>query len=258
MLLQWLTSFWSRDKLEMAWRHKSRSEKTLIKVIGFLVITLLCFIVAVIAMDFGFKARIETLEEEIRDLKSPEPTSVTTVTYTTEELDYNTTTESFVSTTSPEITTTTISTEMPSSSTTTEEATTSATTTDNPSSSPTPTDVLFEALRSMLRNFSGMKTSANSFERITHRGTFTSKARGTFIIMADIDQEESQSIIPEASSTSVPVLYIDSSETSIVPPGNYTNNSTSEVFEDMEDEFETAAPDEGSGEGTQAPPALPP
>ncbi|XP_066947772.1 uncharacterized protein [Macrobrachium rosenbergii] len=240
----------------MAWRHKSRSEKTLIKVIGFLVITLLCFIIAVIAMDFGFKARIEALEEEIRDLRSPEPTSFTTVTYTTEELDYNTTTEAFVSTTSPEITTTTTSTEVPSSSTTTDEATTSTTTTDNPSSPSMQPEALFEALRSMLRNFSGMKSSANSFERITRRGTFTSKARGTFIIMADIDQEESQSIVPEPSSTSVPVLYIDSNETSPVPPESYTN-STSEVFEDMEDELETAAPDEGSGEGTQGP-TLPP
>ncbi|XP_068210228.1 uncharacterized protein [Palaemon carinicauda] len=241
----------ARDKLEMAWRHKSRSEKTLIKVIGFLVIALLCFIIAVIAMDFGFKAKIQSLEDEISDLKSPTPLDTTTVTKATEEPDYSTTTEPFISTTSPEITTTTASTEAPGSSTTTDEVTTSDATTETSPSSTSEPDPLFDALRSLLRNFSGMKKLSRTSERITQSGKYTSRSRGTFIIMADIDQEEYQSITPGPSSTSSPILYIDSQETSAVPTEETVTNSTSGVFEDMEEELETTTPDEGSGEGVQ-------
>ncbi|CAL4105056.1 unnamed protein product, partial [Meganyctiphanes norvegica] len=70
-----------RDKIEMAWRHKSRDEKILLRIILFLCVALIAFITTVAILDTTYKHEIKDLKEEIRklmeDRSTPSGTDIT-------------------------------------------------------------------------------------------------------------------------------------------------------------------------------------
>nr|XP_027213380.1 uncharacterized protein LOC113806449 isoform X3 [Penaeus vannamei] len=114
-----------RDKAEMAWRHRSSNEKTLLKVIAFLVFALTCFIITVTVMDITYKAKIKDLEDQLDQQQSSTTEALTSHTSTLAS-----TLTSLSSTTPPPITTT-------AAPTTTTTTTLAPTTTPAPSTTPT-------------------------------------------------------------------------------------------------------------------------
>merc|ERR1712142_952107 len=90
----------ARDKVEMAWRHKSKDEKMLMRIILFLCIALIAFITTVAILDTTYKHEISDLKEEIEKLRQAQ--STTADTDNTEETD----TSSVITTPEPSITTT--------------------------------------------------------------------------------------------------------------------------------------------------------
>nr|XP_053657403.1 uncharacterized protein LOC128706525 isoform X1 [Cherax quadricarinatus] len=221
-----------REKAKMAWRHRSKDEKILIRVIGFLVFALMCFIAAVVIMDLTFKAKIQKLEDEIDDLKNTTPPPFTTT--TTASTDTTDTTDEPVDTTTTTTTTSvdTTTTE-PDDTTTTEPTdttiiTTTTTITPNKSTKPntgeshivrsaaqkkrtnSPPGRLLEALESLLYDFSGHTSSSKNVEIISEGQGVLRRTHGRFVIMADVQHEESQ----PTQSTSHPSQNIDSLEDS--------------------------------------------
>ncbi|XP_069167812.1 uncharacterized protein [Procambarus clarkii] len=197
-----------REKVKMAWRHRSRDEKILLRVIGFLVFALTCFIVAVVVMDLTFKAKIRDLEDEIDGLKSTPAPPTTTTTTTTDFTTFPDTTTEDTTTASSTTTSAPTTTPPPPTTTTTTSTVSTATSTASTESESAPLmdernppHQLLEALQSLLFDYSGYTSSSRNMFKMSDSDGVRRRTHGRFIIMADVQHEESKPTIEDPGKT---------------------------------------------------------
>lgn len=244
----------------MAWRHRSSNEKTLLKVIAFLVFALTCFIITVTVMDITYKAKIKDLEDQLDQQQSSTTEALTSHTSTLASTltSLSSTTPPPTTTTAAPTTTTTTTlapTTTPAPSTTPTTAappTTPPATTESETSQATTSSLLLEALQSLLRNFSGISSASDSVDSARMSKGLFSRTRGTFVIVADVRHEQSRPAptppAPDAANATEPfespLVYIDEAAPSAAPPPPPQGRGQGETTETKEDDLYDADDDD--------------